>query len=335
MTEKKSKNSKEVLLPREGESAAIAGKVKTAALCYDRIWCPPQNVFQWTEEFPHNVRFFGGTDVEETITFDISDKSIKTFPSLKKLFESSEGMDLIRNSTLDIMADIIRFKNSEEKTVETLERDKKIPVSEREEFFDNTNIIMDLIYRDVAKAVSKKFQIPVVTVCESRKNQRVIYSGGNKEAVISCLQNLRIVNEKKLSWEQVLDFRADVDSRRKYKRFLHWLDKEMIGKSREFIEDDIAIKLEDYESALKKHGIMTVIGTVDEALDGKYLAGVLGVTAPLILTGHPTLGILAGAGLVVGKIGIKLSQVLLDYDDVERGTNSEISWVYEVKQLGK
>lgn len=335
MNESKSKNSKIILLPKAGESSAVTDKVKTAALCYDRIWCPHENVFQWDDEFPECIRFFGGTAAEETITFDISDKSIKTFPSLKKLFESPEGMDVIRNSTLDIMADIMRFHHSKDKIIETVERTNKIPISERQDFFENTNVIMDLIYRDIAKAFSTKYKIPVATVFGSRKNQRIIYSGGDKKVVVSCLQNIGIVDEKRLSWEQVLDFRSDADSRKKYKRFLHWLDKEMIGKSQSFIEDDIAIKLEDYESALKKHGLKTVIGTIDEALDGKYLAGILGITAPLILTGHPTLGFLAGTGLLVGKVAVKLSQVLLDYDDIERGPNSEISWVYEVKQLSR
>jgi hypothetical protein len=53
------------------------------------------------------------------------------------------------------------------------------------------------------------------------------------------------------------------------------------------------------------------------------------------LAGHPTFGILAGAGLILGKVGVKLAQVLLDFNDVERGPNSEISWVYEVKRLDK
>jgi len=45
---------------------------------------------------------------------------------------------------------------------------------------------------------------------------------------------------------------------------------------------------------------------------------------------------LAAGLLVGGKIGVKLVQAKLDFDDVERGPNSEISWVYEVKeQVGK
>jgi hypothetical protein len=45
---------------------------------------------------------------------------------------------------------------------------------------------------------------------------------------------------------------------------------------------------------------------------------------------------LAAGLLIGGKVIIKLMQTKLDFDDIECGQNSEISWVYEVKkQLGK
>lgn len=329
-----SKMMEKVLLPERGESAAIASKIKTAALCYERVWCPPENVFNWVEKFPEEIRFFGGTEAEQTISFDISDKSIKTFPSMRKLFGSEEGLKLIKSSTLGLMASLM-LARSENEFKDKLEKAKKVPETERENFLENTNVIMDLIYRDIAKAFSTKYQIPVVTVYESRNNQKIAYSNGNRQAVVTILENIRIVDERKLSWEQVLEFRKDQENREKYKRFLHWLDKEMIGKSQTFIEDEISIRLEDYEQALKKHGIKTIVGTVEEALDGKYLLGASGVAGSLMLAGHPALGVLAAGLLIGGKIGVKLMQTKLDFDDVERGANSEISWVYEAKKLGK
>ena len=268
------------------------------------------------------------------ISFDIKDKSIKMLPSMKKLFESDAGLRLIKNSTLGLMADLMLTRSKEEFT-ERLEKSRKIPTSNHQGFLDNTNIIMDLIYRDIARAFSAKYKIAVATIYDSKGNRTVIYSGGDQVAIMVCLEDLAIVDEKKLSWEQVLEFRADEESRQKYKRFLHWLDKEMVGKSQDFLEDEISIRLEDYEQALKKHGIKTVIGTIEEALDGRYLLGASGVAGSLTLAGHPVLGMLAAGLLIGGKIGVKLTQTKLDFDDVERGPNSEISWVYEVKKLGK
>ena len=216
-----------------------------------------------------------------------------------------------------------------------MERATKIAATDRQGFLENTNIIMDLIHRDIARTLSGRYKIPVATVCDSKANQRVAYSGGDRDAVVMCLENLEIVDEEQLTWEQVLEFRADVETMGKYKRFLHWLDKEMVGKSQAFVEDEISIRLEDYEQALKRHGIRTVIGTIEETLDGKYLLGASGIAGSLTLAGHPTLGVLAAGLLIGGKIGVKLMQTKLDFDDVERGPNSEISWVYEVKKLDR
>ena len=104
----------------------------------------------------------------------------------------------------------------------------------------------------------------------------------------------------------------------------------MLGKSQNFIEDEITQRMEGYECALNKHGIKTVLGTVEEALDGKYLIP----PGLLTLTGHPGWDLLAAGLWIGGKIVVKLLQTKLDYDNVERGPNSELSWLYEVKKLG-
>jgi hypothetical protein len=195
-------------LPTKGENATVTSRVKTAALCYDRVWCPPENVFEWCEEFPEKTRFFGGTKEEKTISFDIKDKSIKTFPSMKKLFESKEGMELIKKSTLGLMAELM-LAPTKEAVIEQLDKAEKIPTLDRDGFLGNTNVIMDLIYRDIAKAFSTKYRIPVATIYESVNNQKIAYSEGDKQVIMACLEEIPIVSEKELSWQQVLEFRAD------------------------------------------------------------------------------------------------------------------------------
>lgn len=150
------------------------------------------------------------------------------------------------------------------------------------------------------------------------------------------MENLKIVDEEKLTWEQVLELRNDKQSRLKYKRSIHWLDKEMIGKSQSFIEDDISIKLDDYEGALKKHGIKTVIGTVKEMLNSKdFLAGTALASSAIGYLSEPSHGLIAGGSLVVSNLTIRLAEKLLSFKECETGKNSEISWVYEVKKKTK
>ena len=261
-------------LPTKDESVAIThNKVKTAALCYDRIWAP----------------LIASED--------------KLIPKSIRCWEVSP-MKIV------IMA-------SAEKTTELLRR----------------------TFRPFVRSISKQFptksQISLVAIYGSVNERDREYLEGDRKVVVATLADLKVVDERQLTWEEVLEFRADEENRQKYKRFLHWLDKEMLGKSQAFIEDEISIRLEDYKQAIKKHGIKTVIGTVEEALDGKYLLGASGVASSFTLAGHPVLGMLAAGLLIGGKIRVKLMQTNLDFDDVERGPNSEISWVYEAKKLGK
>ncbi|MBI4831010.1 MAG: hypothetical protein HY801_05540 [Candidatus Lindowbacteria bacterium] len=167
----------------------------------------------------------------------------------------------------------------------------------------------------------------------SEADRDMEYANGNRAAVAAVLFNLKITDEEKLTWSQVIEFREDKEARKKYRRLLHWLDNEMVGKSHAFIEDEIAMKLEDYEWALKKHDIKTVLGTVSDTLDGEYLKGVAAVSGVVSLAASPLFGLLAGTGLVVSKVGVQLVQNWLDFKEIERGPNSEIAVVYDIKKL--
>lgn len=189
------------------------------------------------------------------------------------------------------------------------------------------------VQREITRSINDSFGIHTVNIYESENARKNEFTEGDRRVVVASIEGLALVDEFSLTWEQVLDFRKDVNNRRKYVRFLHWLDKDMIGKSHAFIEDEISLRLEDYERSLKKHGIKTVIGTVSEVLDGKYILGSSGIAAGLSISGHPVLGFLFGAGLLIGKVAVKISETALSFDDKEIGSNSEVSWVYEVKQL--
>jgi len=292
MANKDSQTTGGILLPRKGESAAITIKVKTAALCYDRIWSTSNDAV------PEAIRCWGGSPAELDGRGLAADWNIKT----KR-------------------APIVAMCGPEEKKLMLMKA--------------TTDRGLGLILREIARSFSLKHGVIVIPVYDLVTDRASAYNEGKHEMIISILSNLEIVDEEQLTWEQVLEFRADKENQQKYKRFLHWLDKEMIERSQAFVEDEIAIRLEDYEKSIKKHGIKTVIGTIEEALDGKYSLGASGIAGSFTLAGHPTLGMLAAGLLLGGKVGVKLTKVKLDYDDVERGANSEISWVYEAKKLGK
>ncbi|MGD0596611.1 MAG: hypothetical protein ABSA64_03690 [Sedimentisphaerales bacterium] len=309
---------RKVLLPSKGETVAISSKEKTAALCYDRILSPDLPP-PYNDNIPDSIRCCGESRLEihylKMMEAVVNEHSLKTVGT-KKMKD-------------DLLSSFVFFNILSPNKFISNKKDIKFLIKELEQ---NPSPYHSNYMRVAAKSFFGKYGMPVSVVCDSGKERAKLYKEGNREVVASALSNLEIVDERKLTWQQVIEFRKDKISLKKYRRFLHWLDKEMIGKSQKFIEDDIAQKLEDYGSTLKKHGIKTVIGTIEEVLDGKYLLGTSGVIGSFSLAGYPGLGILAGAGLMIGKMAVKLGNTWIDYDDTERGVNSEISWVYEVKE---
>lgn len=312
--------SQQVRFPQKGESVAITHKKdKTAALCYDRI-CGTVSLEPDAEEsIPESIRCFANTDDQWQISVfeEYGEAVIDWFKCYctKRL----TTRELIKEVPRPIAIQCLKLLQDFFNQVRNLG--------------DEEDVATKFILRRIARSFSKKWSVPVVTIYESERHRAREYNAGDAQVIIASLSDLSIVDENRLTWEQVLQFRADRDARQKYRRLVHWLDKDMIGKSQAFIEDEIAERLQNYEQALAKHGIKTVVGTIQEALDGKFLAGASAVTGSVTLAGHPPLGILIGAGLILGKVVVKIGQSFLEVDDIERGPNSEISWGYEVKKL--
>jgi hypothetical protein len=112
--------------------------------------------------------------------------------------------------------------------------------------------------RSIVESVAHSTGKHVAAVYNSHAEYNREYKPGETEIIISCFTDLKIVNEKAITNEQVIEFRKDNDARRKYRKFIHWLDKEMVGKPVTFVEEEIASRFEAYEWALKKHGISTL-----------------------------------------------------------------------------
>jgi hypothetical protein len=169
---------------------------------------------------------------------------------------------------------------------------------------------------------------PLYNSAVSREAQ---YQSGETPAIISVVENLIIVEEESLSWEQVLEFRQDVAARRAYRRFIHWLDKDMIGKSAQFIVDEVNARMERYEWAIRKHGMQTVLGALECTLNAKNLIGTSAAILTMQSLAHDSLlSVLAGGGLVLGKAAITAAVKLIERADI-REAHRDIAFVHEAK----
>ena len=88
------------------------------------------------------------------------------------------------------------------------------------------------------------------------------------DVVEACIDSVPIIVEENLSWNQVEEIRRDKASIEKLSRFFRWANTDFTDKSRSEISDILNKELDDYQFALKKHGISTTIGGVTTFLSG-------------------------------------------------------------------
>jgi len=160
------------------------------------------------------------------------------------------------------------------------------------------------------------------------------YPAGTREVLFSALEGIKIVDEDRLAWEQVLEFRADPESHSRYRRMLHWLDSEMVGKPVDFIRDEIGIRLEHYENSVRKHGLETVLGGIESLLDPKFISAAVATLAGVTFATDISVGAISTIALAGAKLSCSLARGLIELGDMEHGKFAEIAFVHELKRAG-
>ena len=186
--------------------------------------------------------------------------------------------------------------------------------------------------KDLAKDYCQRTGANVTPLYGSASHRDAEYSPGDHTAVIAIAENLGVVSEDQIKWEQVLEFRKDKQARNAFRRLMHWLDKEMVGKPLDFVTDELSDRIEKYDWAIRKHGFQVVIGTLACTLNPKYLLGTSALTAAVDFVSHePFLSLLTGSGLVIGRAALSLATTLVDRKDIEFA-NREVAFLLEAKR---
>lgn len=138
---------------------------------------------------------------------------------------------------------------------------------------------------------------------------------GTGTEVVAVLAGLPVVDVENTSWEQIMEFREDSESRRKVRVLRLHLANEFIGKTHEQIAAGLELGIEECERAAKKHGFDLLISSLQASCEAKDTIGAMGVWA---LVGA-TLGGSAAAAVAGASVGIltELSKLTLS---VAKGT---------------
>ncbi len=186
------------------------------------------------------------------------------------------------------------------------------------------------VERDLALGLAQASGAAVSPLYSLASRRDLQYRGGDQAAIVCIVDQLAIVDEDQMSWEQVVEFRRDQAARKAHRRFVHWLDREMIDKPVQYIADDLSQRLERYAWSLRKHGIQTVIGSLSNTLNPKSLvASSSAGVAVNVITGQPLWSLLATGGLLLGNAALSLATALVERRDLEMAS-PEISYVHQL-----
>ena len=165
--------------------------------------------------------------------------------------------------------------------------------------------------------------------CFGRNNSEM--RSGSPEIPFLALRNLRIVDPSRLTWKIVLDFRKDSEAVSKIRRLRHFLETSYAGKSRNYIEDDLAIKIEDYRAALRKWGFETKVGVIGILLKSKAVLGAVAASLAFALSGKAALSVASiTAGLLVEAGSVALELTKRSKERIELKRNNPFDYLIEL-----
>lgn len=159
-----------------------------------------------------------------------------------------------------------------------------------------------------------------------------ILEAGNTTAYRAALKGLDIIDEKSLTLELVNEFRSDPDARRKYRALHRWLNDGLDASSVTEAADILHLKLDDYQWAIKKHGLKTVTGALQSILDSRHLAAIAGGAGIGAMMAGPVWGAVTGGLLVGANVATWIADQAIELEDVYRGSDSEIAIIYDARK---
>jgi hypothetical protein len=129
--------------------------------------------------------------------------------------------------------------------------------------------------------------------------------------VAVTLASLKLINTKNTPWQQIIELRRDAEAKEKLRRLRLFAYENYAGKPAAFIEDDILIRLADYEAAVKKWGFETKTAAMTALLDSKLIAGGVAGSFLSAYLNSPLLAIASAAGavgLAIGKVAVEIGR---------------------------
>lgn len=226
-----------------------------------------------------------------------------------------------------------------------LEYEKQGDLILQEETWASFENVLDRITK-VITSIQKVCKSSPVTVnpfllamIESLNEYRVGTQEFEKESELiydTTMSGLSLIDVSKLSVNQVIEIRKDFDSRTKLRRFRTFFTTQYDGKSKSFIEDDLGVRLHDYETTTKKWGLEKRQSSLSVLFDFRSIPSALGglsaafLGEPLITTAGISTAI-AASTFSIGKVIVENKKINAKYRSLL--SSSPIAYVAHLREL--
>jgi hypothetical protein len=148
----------------------------------------------------------------------------------------------------------------------------------------------------------------------------------------AAINNLPLVDPKRVTWEEIAEFRRDPEAKRKYRDLHLWLQSALNAESVQHATDLIAQRIDDYAWSIKKHGLNTSIGMLTQVLDYKQSATTAAVSATAGLLAGPVAAAVASGVMIGAQVVAWVAQRNVDLADAARGANREVAILYDAQR---
>lgn len=279
---------------------------KTTALFFDKLWIPDQYAEQF--QIPKELVVNSRDSIDYAMLERLDELSPPIPEALKTVLKAYYPDGLVPITWVDTAGIALDLKQDPPREVFMLYPDES-------QFITSINrnealrIVSNLYYQRKKKIVpiffnktdfEESFRIHGSTDYNGRrilyKEEHFLQNKQSQANVIEAtIKNVAMIIEDSLTWDQVKQIRQDKSSIAKLKRFKQWAAKNLTGSTNEEIREYLDNTIEEYEYALKSHGVMTALGgfttilssasTVVAALEGTntgYVAAGAAVSASAI-----------------------------------------------------
>jgi hypothetical protein len=324
----------ECIKPGETFATGIV-RLKTTALFFDKLWIPHKLIPGYVGRkyprfcFPDEICVRNPRGVLEYFYASIKNLSISDVEYYVKKSELK-----IPQFLFDIMVVFLKgienspylYKLDSKKSVQYRDDHDPQTVDHIDYFTERvTTVNRNRVIKELVTEYKKEgIHLTPIYLTPTKYDEIKIVE--EQEGVEICLDFIPDVVEEKLTWEQVLEFRKDKKTKMKLDRLRRWFKTDLLKKNEEEIKNILGQKLDDYQWALKKHGIQTVIGG-----STSIMSFISGPTLLKLLTESPLAMVSGGVAIGAGAIAW-IGKKVIEHTEIKR---DPIAYIYEVRKLEK